>query len=204
MKLWVKIVIGMSVLLLLVVLFFWPKSECGYDQGYGDFTKTRCTCLGFIEGTPELDIEIDSKKDYSCFGIKIGETKIISQWEMELKQSATYYYPITIPPQIKIDSSKSKTMEISFYNKGQATAVAAKFVITDCIDHNSQDRKNIPPPEVDSTPTDIPTNISMSYEVKITENGLIPNRYLCTMSVINSNEPEMIYESKQFFLKVNE
>jgi len=76
-----KIIIIISIIsLLLLVLFFWPKSECGYDQGYGDFTKKRCTCLGFIGRTPEFgDIEFDSTKDYSCFGIKIGETKVISQ-----------------------------------------------------------------------------------------------------------------------------
>lgn len=71
-----------AVALILLTLFFYPKSECGKDFGFGAFDKYRCSCIGFIGRTPvwnSLSIEFDSTIDYSCFGIKIGKTHLVSR-----------------------------------------------------------------------------------------------------------------------------
>jgi hypothetical protein len=63
------------------ILFFYPKADCGRDIGFGAFDKYRCSCLGFIGRTPVsgMNVDFDSTIDYSCFGIKIGKTRLINR-----------------------------------------------------------------------------------------------------------------------------
>lgn len=70
-----------------IILFFIlsPKTECGADIGFGDFEKSRCTCLGIIVTDNSDALMLDSTKNYLCHGIKIGETRTISRLEKPLQ-----------------------------------------------------------------------------------------------------------------------
>lgn len=77
---------------LLFTFFFWPKSECGYTKGYDNFEEARCSCFGFIHRTPEYgDFKLDSTLNFSCYGFKMGETKVTYQMynESQLAQTQT-------------------------------------------------------------------------------------------------------------------
>ena len=222
MKLWVKIVIGMSVLFLfsLIFLFVFARGitidegskECLVDEDCVFLTEAG-SCDAGCYNKEERPIVLWGNTGGKCFkdpvstsirvfSCKCSNNKCNTDFS-SLKRKASPYNPIQLSSTVKISAGKQKTMDISFYNARPVTATNAKFKVTSCLNKGNfvvSDKI----PEVESVSKEVSASTSMDYEIKITENGLIPDTYICTLSVVNSNEPEMIYESKQFFLKVNE
>ena len=132
-----------------------------------------------------------------------GESELVKAFDItELKAEPTSSNPITVPGTINVDRSKSKTMDIGFYNKGQATAIASKFVITGCL---KEDAPQEPLPSIDSIPTDVGASEGKGFSVIFYEKGLQAGTYICTLSVCKEgicDLEENVYEEEQFFLKV--
>jgi len=132
-----------------------------------------------------------------------GESELIKAFDItELKAEPTSSNPITVPGTINIDHKKSKTINIGFYNKGQSTAIASKFVITECLQENEF---KTPLPFIDSMNTDVSASEGKGFSVIFYEKGLPAGTYICTLSVCKEGLCDVdgnIFDQKQFFLKV--
>ncbi len=119
----------------------------------------------------------------------------------QLEAIPTAENPITISKTIEIGRNSEKTMDVGFYNKDTNSAKAAAFFITSCLD---KAKTIVPsPPEMASISQDVPANTAMGFSVILTEKGLPPGTYICTLEVCeNADCVIKSYETKQFFLTV--
>ena len=170
MKLWVKIVIGMSVLLLF--LFLMGVLTRGL---FGPSIR-----VDFVAKGPSVE----------------GERTVLVD--------ATSENPLNILRAIYVNSGEIRVTGVSFFNRNEEV-VDVKMDITSCKNRNEEvSKEKMPGVEkyTKSVSQEVQPNTPMVRSIKITENGLIPDTYICTLSAVDSNKPEIIYENKQFFLKV--
>ncbi|PIN76190.1 hypothetical protein COV17_03090 [Candidatus Woesearchaeota archaeon CG10_big_fil_rev_8_21_14_0_10_36_11] len=129
---------------------------------------------------------------------KLPEAFAVTQLEAE----PTSANPITIQQTIEISRNDEKTMSVGFYNKDTNTATAAAFVVTECLDKAKTpvDLK----PEMASISQDVPANTAVGFSLILTENGLAPGTYICTLGVCKDGDCDTTpaYQEKQFFLTV--
>lgn len=121
----------------------------------------------------------------------------------QLEATPTAENPITISQSIEIGRNSEKTMDVGFYNQDTNSAKAATFAITSCLD---KAKKSVTEkPEMASISQDVPANTAMGFSVILTEKGLAPGTYICTLAICDSADcstVEKTYETKQFFLTV--
>jgi len=106
--------------------FFLSKAECGKNYGFGAFEKYRCSCLGFIGRTPVLDkmnIELDSTIDYSCFGIKVGKTRLVSESGGMLAELCSMQYLCVYPKDITIEKGSDASSIITIQDTANSTTL---------------------------------------------------------------------------------
>lgn len=131
---------------------------------------------------------------------KLPEAFAVTQLESE----PTSENPITVSQTIEIGRNDEKTMTVGFYNKDTMTAEKAAFVVISCLDKEKNQVPDEGRPDVASISQDVSANTAAGFSVILTENGLAPGTYICTLAVCNdgdcvATEP---YETKQFFLNV--
>lgn len=98
-----------------VVMFFIPKTGCGYDYNFvGGFERYRCSCAGFALKDPfgEQGYDQSGREYYSCFGMKIGQTKLID-FDTGIGVSSTF---VVHPAGIKISKDSSKSLLVGIKN----------------------------------------------------------------------------------------
>lgn len=117
----------------------------------------------------------------------------------KLEAEPTAANPITISQTIEIGRNDEKTMTVGFYNRDINTADDATFVIDSCLDVLDDEK-----PIMKSIPQNVGANTATGYSVKLTENGLAPGTYICTLAVCKNDdcETQEPYETEQFFLRV--
>lgn len=130
---------------------------------------------------------------------KLPEAFAVTQLEAE----PTSQNPITISQTIEIGRNGEKTMTVGFYNKRINTAEESTLVITRCLD-KTQTEVAENKPYMASISQKVPSNTASGFSVILTENGLVPGTYICTLAVCNNQDciGDNLYEEKQFFLTV--
>ena len=114
-------------------IFFSPKAECGKDIGFGTFPKYRCSCFGFVERTPDfrgpMYVELDSTIDYSCFGIKTGKTKLVSENLGMVLELCSNHNLCTYPKEITLEKGESETSKIIIQNTNESATSYTLLVV---------------------------------------------------------------------------
>lgn len=123
---------------------------------------------------------------------KLPEAFAVTQLEAE----PTSENPITISQTVEIGRNDKKTMTVGFYNADTMSAEDATFAITDCLDVTENK------PEVSSISQKVSPNTAAGFSIILTENGLAPDTYICTLAVCKGDDCADPYEAKQFFLAV--
>ena len=130
---------------------------------------------------------------------KLPEAFAVTQLEAE----PTSENPITISNTVEIGRTDEKTMSVGIYNKDTSTAIAAAFAIKECLDKEKTPVLDENKPAMASISQDVSANTATGFSIILTENGLAPGTYICTLAVCNNGDCGVgTYEAKQFFLTV--
>jgi len=128
---------------------------------------------------------------------KLPEAFALTQLEAE----PTSENPITLQRTIDVERNEQKLMNVGFYNSNFNSADNAVFQIVNCLGENIEDKL----PQVESIPQTVGPSEAAGYQIKIIENGMPADTYICQMAVCNevgTCEGADRYETKQFFLRV--
>ncbi len=209
MKLWVKIVIGAIIILTTSFFIFQQFYVTSLYDDYDDYD--------YINNNKGKYCEIDEDcyvKDNEITGANTGQPMSSEEITIPTKLdcidntcmvipiiAANRMFPINLAQSLTYSIGESDVgSSVAFYNENKNKVYATVDII------------NCRNPEYEFLPLNIE---SYNIEVMPNQSQVFPfylsfdiepveNIYICTLSVVNSNEPEMIYESKQFFLRVNE
>ncbi len=130
----------------------------------------------------------------------------------DLEAEPTSSNPITLSNQVKIDRQKTKELQVGFYNKGSGTAVGATFSVVSCLAEGNKPVDAAQLPSITSFSQDVGASQAEAYQVRMKENGLPANTYICLIGVkcsaatcpdwAEDQNGEKYYETKQFQLTV--
>ncbi|MBR9682998.1 hypothetical protein GOV03_00470 [Candidatus Woesearchaeota archaeon] len=129
---------------------------------------------------------------------KLPEAFAVTQLESE----PTSENPITISQTVEITRNDEKTMSVGFYNKDTSTATGSTFAVTECLDKEKNLVLEENKPDMASISQDVAANTATGFSIILTEKGLAPGTFICTLAVCNMDDCTEPYDSKQFFLKV--
>jgi len=121
----------------------------------------------------------------------------------ELKNPPTADNPITIPSTVIIKRGKQKSdLEIGFYNTANTAAKNATLNISKCLDSTRTVQDSDKIPLIASNIQDVEGSDGTGFAVIITERKLDQGTYICTLDVIDFDNPTTVYDSKSFRLEV--
>ena len=131
---------------------------------------------------------------------KLPEAFAVTQLDAE----PTSENPITISKTVEIARNSEKTMSVGFYNSDTNKAKSAEFSVTECLDKSKTAVLESSRPGMASIKQDLSANTAKGFSLILSENGLAPGTYICTLAVCNDGDcvTTPAYEEKQFFLTV--